>query len=201
MNIEVLEPVSNGALTAITMQQPYVATIAVEGSASFLFHAWNIEAVEAKATAKKGSKAKKEDDLESYVYRDADGMLAIPGRQFRMAIINAARFQQDPRSTRKTAMDLYKAGVAVLDEFCSLGTRDWDRIDRQRATIQRASITRARPCMLAGWRCIVTLQVLLPEYISPQLLNETVQAAGRLMGVGDYRPTYGRFQVIGFRVE
>jgi hypothetical protein len=43
-------------------------------------------------------------------------------------------------------------------------------------------------------------EVLLPEYISPSFLNETVQAAGRLVGVGDFRPTFGRFQVTKFKV-
>lgn len=201
VSITVLEPVSNGAAHTVEMSQPYVAMIEVEGAAAFLFHAWNNEAVEAKAKAAKGSKAKKEDDLESYVYRASDGTLAIPGRHFRMSIVNAAKFQQDPRSPRKSAMDLFKAGVAVLDEYCSLGTQNWDRVDRQRVMVQRNGITRARPAMDAGWRCTVRLQVLLPEYISPQLLNETIQAAGRLMGVGDFRPSYGRFNIVSFRVE
>jgi hypothetical protein len=200
-DLEVLAPVTNGAATAIDLQQPYVATIGVEGTAAFLFHAWNSEAVEAKAKAAKGSDAKKSDDVESYVYRAGTGELAIPGRSFRMAIINAAKFRQDPRSPRKSAMDLFKAGIASLDEYCSLGTKEWSYIDRQRVQVQRSSVTRSRPAMVAGWRCTVRLQVLLPEYINPQVLNETVQAAGRLMGVGDYRPTYGRFQVIEFRVE
>lgn len=199
--LEVLAPVSNGAASTIEFQEPYVATIVVEGTAAILFHAWNNEAVEAKAKAAKGSKAKKEDDVESYVYRTPSGEIAIPGRSFRMAIISAAKFRQDPRSPRKSAMDLFKAGIASLDEYCSLGTKEWSYIDRQRVQVQRSSITRARPAMLAGWQCTVRMQVLLPEYISPQLLNETVQAAGRLQGVGDYRPTYGRFQVVGFKVD
>lgn len=201
MAIEVLAPVSNGAAHTIEMTVPYVATISVQGAAAFLFHAWNNEAVEAKSKAAKGSKAKKEDDLESYVYRAGDGTLAIPGRHFRMSIINAAKFQQDPRSPRKSAMDLFKAGIAVLDEYCSLGAENWDYVDRQRVKVQMAAITRARPAMSPGWQCTVSLQVLLPEYISPQLLNETIQSAGRLMGVGDFRPSYGRFNIVGFKVD
>lgn len=201
MTLEIREPVSNGAAPFIEIESPYVATVAVEGSSAFLFHRWNNESVAAKATAAKGSKAKKTDDLESYVYRTDDGGLAIPGEYFRMAIINAAKFKQDPRSPRKSAMDLFKAGIAVLEEHCALGQKDWDYLDRRRVMIQRNGVTRERPAVRAGWRVIVTLQVLLPEYISPTLLNEVVQAAGRLVGVGDFRPTYGRFQVIGFKVD
>jgi hypothetical protein len=146
------------------------------------------------------SAAKKQDDVESYVYRDALGDISIPGEYFRMALVGAAKYQQDPRSPRKSAQDLFKAGVVVLDELCSLGTREWDYLDRRRVMVQRNGITRARPAMEKGWRATVRLQVLTPEYINPHLLNATLQTTGRLIGVGDFRPTYGRFQIVHFEV-
>jgi hypothetical protein len=199
--ISAIAEVSNDAQGVIDVGQPYVAEIKFEGSAPLLFHRWSVDGIEAKSKAAKGSKAKKEDDLSSYVYKDRSGDICLPAEYFRMSIINAARFKQDPRSPRKSAMDLFKAGVVVLDELCSLGSKDWDYIDRRRVMVQRNGITRCRPAMFAGWKCVAHLQVLLPEYISPQLLNETIQAAGRLIGVGDFRPTFGRFMVTGFRIE
>jgi hypothetical protein len=53
--------------------------------------------------------------------------------------------------------------------------------------------------MREGWECKVQLEVLTPEYISQALLNETVAMAGRLIGVGDFRPSFGRFQVVDFK--
>src|SRR6266704_4293282 len=179
-----IDSVSNDALSTIEMGTPYIVEIKVEGTAAFLFHRWSVDGVEAKSKAAKGSKAKKEDDLESYVYRTHKGNLAIPAEYFRMSIVNAAKYKQDPRSPRKSAMDLFKAGIVVLEELCDLGAKDWDYIDRRRVMIQRNGITRCRPAMQSGWSCIAHLQVLLPEYISPMLLNETIQAAGRLIGVG-----------------
>src|SRR5437867_3183240 len=116
-----------------------------------------------------------------------------------MAIVNTAKFRQDPRSPRKSAVDLFKAGIAVLDEYCSLGVKNWDYLDRRRVVIQRGSaITRERPAMRTGWKVTVKLQVLLPEYISESLLNDVIQLTGRINGVGDFRPTYGRFLVTNF---
>ncbi|MDE2102407.1 MAG: hypothetical protein KGL39_34490 [Patescibacteria group bacterium] len=194
--LAVLSPVTNDAAPIIEDGFPYAAKIGVVGTAPYLFHRWSVESVEAKSNAAKGSKSKKEDDIESYVYRDDKGNLAIPGEQFRMAIINAAKFKQDPRSPRKSAMDLFKAGIACLDPLCSLNTKNWDILDRRRVMVQRNGITRTRPSMNAGWKCELQIQVLLPEYISLELLNEVIQNAGRLCGVGDFRPTYGRFQVV-----
>lgn len=191
---------SDDASRIIEYSEPYAVEFTAVGTAPILFHRWSCDSVEAKSKSAKGSKAKKEDDVESYVYRDESMNLCIPGEYFRQAIISAAKFKQDPRSPRKSAMDLFKAGIVVLDELCSLGTKSWDLMDRRRVTIQRNSITRQRPAMSRGWRVRVTLEVLLPEYISPDLLNDTLQSAGRLVGVGDFRPTFGRFQITSFKV-
>ena len=195
-----ISPVSNEGEVAILTEAPYAVEVEVTGSAPLLFHRWSVDDVAAKAAAKKGSKAKKEDNLESYVYRDENGELSIPGEYFRMSTILASKYKQDPRSPRKSAMDLFKAGLVTLTDLGSLGIKDWDYIDRRRVTIQRNGITRSRPAVKMGWKTSIIFQVLTPEYISPDLLNETLQSAGRLVGVGDFRPTFGRFQVTKFKV-
>jgi hypothetical protein len=42
--------------------------------------------------------------------------------------------------------------------------------------------------------------VNLPEYIESALLLDVIGGAGRFVGVADFRPTYGRFNVVGFEV-
>ena len=73
------DALGNGAESAVLMGAPYSAHVAIEGVADLLFHRWNCEAVDAKAKAAKNSAAKKTDDIESYVYRDAQGQLCMPG--------------------------------------------------------------------------------------------------------------------------
>lgn len=191
---------SNDAEPVINAEIPYLADFEVCGSAALLLHRWSVDAIEAKGKAAKGSKARKEDDLESYVYRDEQGTICIPAEYFRMAVVNAAKFKQDPRSPRKSAMDLFKAGVACIEELCPTGLDKWDYVDRRRVMVQRNGITRSRPALNKGWQARVTFQVALPEYISPELMNEVMQFAGRLVGVGDFRPTFGRFQVTRFGI-
>lgn len=190
--------VTNGGAAAIDASVPYMVRARLVGVADLLFHRWNCEAVEAKGKAAKGSKAKKTDEIESYVYRDDAGELALPGEYVRQSIIHAAKFRQDPRSPRKSAMDLFKAGVIGLTPLASLGVSAWDYEHRCRVTIQRNGITRCRPAMKAGWSIEVDLMVNLPEYIAPDALQDVLVNAGRLIGVGDFRPTYGRFAVRSF---
>ena len=191
---------TNGAHQTLAECCPYTVEVMIEGVADFLFHRWNCEAVDDKAKAAKGSNAKKTDNIESYVYRNDDGELCIPGEYLRQSIIHAAKFRQDPRSPRKSAMDLFKAGIVSLTPLASLGREAWDFEDRRRVTIQRAGITRTRPAMKQGWRATFLLMVNLPEYIPQEMLLDVISQAGRLVGVGDFRPTYGRFQVIRYRL-
>lgn len=198
--VRVNDEVTNGGQMTIDTELPYVATIKIRGTADILFHRWNAEAVDTKAKAAKNSVAKKTDDIESYVYRDEKGMICIPGEYLRGAIILASKFKQDPRSPRKSAMDLFKAAVVSVSPLSSLGTKDWDYEDRRRVVIQRAGINRVRPAMRAGWECTFRMMVTLPEYVNRDLLHEVTTLAGRIGGLGDFRPTYGRFAIVSFTV-
>jgi hypothetical protein len=40
--------------------------------------------------------------------------------------------------------------------------------------------------------------VVLPEYIDQNALREAIESAGRLIGIGDFRPTFGRFGIVKF---
>lgn len=194
------ESPTNGAADIIESEIPYIAEVTIQGTADLLFHRWNCESVAEKSAAKKGSKAKKEDDVESYVYRDEKNFLCLPGEYLRMSLIGASKFRQDPRSPRKSAMDLFKAAIIAMTPLASLGIKDWSYLDKRRVQIQRNAITRSRPAVKAGWTAKIQLQCNLPEYISPSFLNEVIQQAGKLIGVGDFRPTFGRFQVIQFEL-
>jgi hypothetical protein len=191
-----IEEVSNGGEEFLS--PPYRVSVTIEGTAPLLFHRWNCESVAEKSNAAKGSKAKKTDNLESYVYRMENGNLALPGEYVRMACVGAAKFRQDPRSPRKSAMDLYKAGLICNTLYADLGVKDWQYVDQRRVVVQRAAITRQRPAMEVGWRATFEFMVLLPQYISPHDLHSVLTNGGVLIGVADFRPTYGRFIVTRF---
>ena len=197
-NVTAISGVSNDGAADIAHGEPYLVELVIVGTAPMLFHRWSCDAVEEKAKAAKGSKAKKSDNVDSYVYRNEANELCLPGEYIRQSVIHAAKYRQDPRSPRKSAMDLYKAGVVAMTELCTLGVEAWDYLDRRRVVVQRSAVTRERPAMRAGWTATCQLQVLLPEYIDVDSLADVLTNAGRLVGVGDFRPTFGRFRVENF---
>lgn len=201
---ELIESVEllNGVENPVVTEKPYVVQIEIIGTCPIIFHKWSCEDVASKSAAKKGSKEKKSDNVESYIYRDEDGHICLPGEYLRMACVYAAKFRQDPRSPRKSAFDLFKAGIVPLTEMAKIngGTKQWDFIDQRRVVIQRSSITRMRPAFLKGWTAEIDMMINVPEYIDRHLFSEVLEMAGRLIGLADFRPSYGRFSVTKFKV-
>lgn len=201
----------NAANVDVVANAPYIANVKIVGTSDLLFHRWQDVAVAEKAAAAKGSRAKKSDNVESYVWRDENGVICLPGEYLRGSITDpkngAAKYRQDPRSPRKSALDLFKASIVALTNLAVITTvtgdqaKTWDYVDSRRVTVQRNGITRQRPAFNAGWRAEIQLQCLQPNYVPPQLLLEVLGDAGRLVGVADFRPTFGRFAVTGFDIQ
>ena len=190
---------TNDAAPAIQLDRPYKADIEVKGLADLLFHRYSVEAVEEKGQGK-GTRKSKTDDVDSYVYRCTDGTLGLPTLNFCRALAIAAKSFKDPRSARKSAHDLFNAGIVpqVDREMTSFGVVDWDYLDRRRAVVNNGAITRVRPALLRGWTATFHIEVLAAAHIDPDTLKRVVDEAGMFQGLGDYRPTFGRFKVMGF---
>jgi hypothetical protein len=198
--VNALSPVSNDGAATISLTEPYAVEFTVTGTAPLLMHRWSVEGIAEKSAAAKGSAAKRSDNTESYVWRLDGGEIGLPGEYVRQSAIHAAKFRQDPRSPRKSAMDLYKAALVSLTDLASLGTMDWDYLDQRRVMVQRAGVTRCRPAFHPGWTARFAFQIQLPEYVPSADVLDVLVNAGRLVGVGDFRPSFGRFQVTEFQV-
>jgi hypothetical protein len=98
-------------------------------------------------------------------------------------------------------MDLFSAALVSLTPRASLGVKEWDYEDRRRVVVQRQGITRVRPAMRVGWSCEFRVMITLPEYVDRDMLHEVMSLAGRIGGLGDNRPTYGRFSIVRFDVS
>jgi len=205
-----LTPVSNDAEQIYELERPWAAELTITGTAPLLFHRYSVEEVAAKSNAKKGSAAKKTDNLEASVYRDDAGFICAQGVALIAAITDpskgSAKSVQDPRSPHKSACDLYRSALiastvlAPITNHAGELATTWDAIDQRRAIVQRAAVSRSRPMMHSGWSATFIVQCLAPEYITPADLRLVVTNAGRFVGIGDFRPTYGRFDLTSFKV-
>lgn len=94
-------------------------------------------------------------------------------------------------------------GLVVLDDRAKLiykGPRTLDKlfknddfVDRRGVKVQRNRVFRTRPIFKA-WS--LKFQVLVAtDVLNPSDVEKAVRDAGRLVGLGDYRPKFGRFEV------
>lgn len=186
-------------------EEPYAVDVSVVGVVPILFHRYDCEAVDQKSKAKKGSKEKKTDNVESYVYRDADGVICMPGINIKAGLCDAARRVQDPSSPRKSARDLFRAAIIVGPQLIQMRNhkgkpaKEWDALDVRPVVVQRNRITRQRPMLQSGWSMKFEIEVIDPEYISEELLHEVVLRMVKYVGLGDFRPDFGRCRVDAFK--
>lgn len=194
---EVFAGVDNGAADLVQLGEPYTVEITVQGTSKMLMHCWNNASVAEKSAAKKNSTVKKTDNLESYVLRDDEGKIVVPALNFCAAIREAGKSFSDPTSPRKSMKDRLKAIIIPDDEFGYMngGVTDWDFVDMRRVVIQRAGITRHRPGFYEGWEITFRIIVLEPEFLPLPKLVEIAESAGKFQGLGDFRPTFGRFRL------
>ncbi len=73
------------------------------------------------------------------------------------------------------------------------------RVNLMRVVIQRAAVARARLEITTGWHLEFNIHVN-DDIVHPDTVQTVLDYAGRAVGVGDFRPRYGRFQIERFEV-
>lgn len=69
-----------------------------------------------------------------------------------------------------------------------------DFADFRKVKVQKNSVRRCRP-IFREWELKISLNYL-PDVINQSQVEDILDVAGRLIGLSDYRPRYGRFEVL-----
>lgn len=151
-----------------------------------------------------------EKEAAASAYRLPSGQLYMQAEAFRSSFIDGVRGQKIGKAS---APAIFSAALFVIDgdgkDRCGLvderGTpiTEW-LIDTRRAIIQDNGIMRSRAKILSWW-CVLELEYD-PILLNPQNILQAANSAGRVVGVGDYRPKpkksgskggpYGRFVAV-----
>lgn len=118
-----------------------------------------------------------------------------PASHIEGALIKAAVNFKISGKRGKTYKDLVKACVFVKPDAIALN-EDWE-IDKRPVVIQRARIIRARP-KFEKWSLSFDIEIH-DDQLAIEVLKEILDYAGTSVGIGDYRPRFGRFMVTKFK--
>jgi hypothetical protein len=145
---------------------------------------------------------KKYDDEEEArlrLYLDPDGRYCHPAEAFTKAMVRAVTGKKFGKLTATSAL---KGSVFITEPFAIIEDMKGKpatvyTIDKRPVVVGKARVPRCRPCW-NKWRMRVPLEIdtsiLIPGHV-----EESLALAGRIIGIGDYRPEkgggFGRFTV------
>ncbi len=118
---------------------------------------------------------------------------------FEKAIEQAANLFTIPGMKGKRYRDRARAFVIVEPFLIPIEPQDY-HVDSRPVVIQRNRVMRLRPCF-PKWNLRFQIRNLDSQLLPNDKIGQFLEYAGRLNGVGDYRPKYGRFAVTHFKVS
>ena len=190
--------------------------VTIKGTADLLQNAFHIEGANEGAPDQKSVGKDYSGEWRGKIYLLEDGTIYQPEAHLCGCLIKAAVTQKVQGQRGKTYKDAVKGGVFIepafiphqvnISEFegASIltgpvpdGFKGRVYIDRRVVRIQRAGVVRYRPALVKGWTLSFILQVLDDKFRT-DMLKAILDTAGQEVGIGDFRPRFGRFIVEHF---
>ena len=150
-----------------------------------------------------GKRKKTEDDLlaiaqvewKGGLYHDKDNGIYLPGYNIFASLIGGGKMHKLGTAIKRAAL--------VNDDYVPIkydGPSDPDKlfkdksyVDMRSVKVGTAKVMRCRP-IFREWQC--TFNVMYEETaIQRSELDLCLKSAGSMVGIGDYRPRFGRFEV------
>ena len=172
------------------MEEKYSVT--VRGISPLLSNRMDIEPIKKKKKAGEGYD--NQGDAEKALYKD-DGVICQPSIHFEAAMVKAASNYKIPGAGKKTYKDAFKGGIIINPLMIPHKIPIW-KLDLQSVVVGRARIIRARP-RFDSWELDFEI-TNIDERILQDVIKDCLVDAGKFVGIGDYRPKFGRFEVIKF---
>jgi hypothetical protein len=142
---------------------------------------------------------KDDEEAELRVYRNMDGAFVHPSESFVKAMVRAVTGK---KFGKLSAPGVIKGSVFLAEVSCLIEDGKGKpakayAIDRRPCVVGKARILRCRPCW-SPWAMKLALEVDA-AIISRKMVLDALSLAGRVIGIGDYRPEkgggFGRFRV------
>lgn len=196
----------------------YKVNVTIEGTTALLQHAFTKNHL---ATLMEG--AKRQTGATDYslewmttMHLTRDNYLCQPASHIEGAMVKAAALFKIKGAKGKTWKDAIRAYCYVApDEVLHMRNDEYvpapgvDLTDSptehlsvsvMRVVVQRSAVARARLMIAPGWQLPFTLEVH-DDQVRPDIAQEILAEAGRAVGIGDFRPRYGRFVVSRFSIQ
>ena len=194
-----LEEQEEGMVGAPATMKPEIVTFAITGRSPLLQNnpanfIGNADEGDLGAGKKKYND---EEEARLRVYQDSDGAYCHPCEAFTKSMVKSVAGKKFGKMFATAAI---KGSVFIVEPFALIldakgKSATKYALDRRSVVIGKARILRCRP-MWTPWRMLVPLEIDT-AILKPDQVLEALNLAGRIIGIGDYRPEkgggFGRF--------
>lgn len=189
--------------------------VTIQGTADLLMNAFEVVGDTPPAPPTGAAKDYSDEWIQKLYLLD-DGTLYQPEAHLIGTLIKAATSHKVPGRRGKTYKDTVKGGIFIEPAYIphKANLSDFEQavvitgpapdgakynvyVDRRPVRVQSARVTRYRPALRKGWELTFRVQALDDEF-QPAALKAILDTAGREVGIGDFRPRFGRFMVTHF---
>jgi len=169
--------------------------VKIKGTAALLMQRYVIEDVNNTKAKRKDEKHDPTEDANKYLYKDSKIGCYVPSSWIESCIRDVSKeFKGRGKGSLKSAV---LSSVFVNEEKIPLNKDTYDEIDLRPVVIQRNRIVKARP-KFNNWELSFTIN-FNPDRLKKEVLKQMLEEAGLSVGIGDYRPKFGRFELILFK--
>jgi hypothetical protein len=189
----------------------YQIDCTIKGVAPLMQHRFPLPDLATMSKGNKKSTGAKDYSQEwrDYLYTTASGQVYQPSSHIEGAMVKSAVSFKVTGKRGKSYKDLFSAnvfidpveilhGVEVPEELDA----DADKklyLDLRPVVVMRARVVRVRPTFKPGWELSFLINVIDDE-VNFETVNDVLTLAGKAVGIGDYRPKFGRFMVTKFEL-
>jgi len=144
-----------------------------------------------------------EDNWEKKLYKeeiDSKEVLVFPEKNIRAHLIEACKKYKvsPPKDVGRTWTSYFKSSIFIVDGSapieCEKITPYGDFVCIQG---KNSKVWKVRPC-IHNWKMTFKLTDF-GSYLNKETLEEILEVAGKFIGIGNGRPLYGRYKVIGVK--
>jgi hypothetical protein len=134
-----------------------------------------------------------EEQAETVAYRKKDEELYIPGKNIHAMLICAALYSKAVGKGRASLQKTYKSAGWVTTDVCPLGQHDYEILSARVVNpATKGAVMRYRP-ELKHWDLWFDIE-WYPDQIPTEQIKKVIEDAGRLVGLGDWRPACGGYR-------
>jgi len=146
---------------------------------------------------RRGEHLSPEEGAEAGLYKDAEGNVVMPALNVKAMLREAGR-NYKISGRRTTFGAAIKAGIDIEPFYIPLKHNGW-KVDLRPVVVQRSRILRARP-RFDEWELEFYIINKDPNVLLRDTMKRIIEDAGKWIGLGDYRPEFGLFNVEEFKV-